>query len=140
MPAVGILAASVTDVVPQVAAPVWSGPAAATVVAATLVITTSSKVAVQGAFEIVHLKVFAPTPKPVIPEVGLLGVVIVPVPLINVQAPVPTVAVLPANVAVVAQTVWSDAALAVVGFLLKVIITSSVEAVQGALAIVQRKV
>ena len=77
----------------------------AVVVAATLVITTSSKVAVQGAFEIVHLKVFAPTPKAVIPEVGLPGVVIVPAPLINVQVPAPTVAVLPASVAVVAQRV-----------------------------------
>ena len=103
-------------------------------------ITTSSKDAVQGAFEIVHLKVFAPTPKAVIPDVGLPGVVIVPAPLINVQVPVPTVAALPANVAVVAQTVWSDAALAVVGFLLKVITTSSVEEAQGGLVIVQRKV
>ena len=66
--------------------------------------------------------------------------VIDPGPLITVQAPVPTVAALPASVAVVAQTVWSDAALAVVGFLLKVIVTSSVEAVQGELVIVQRKV
>ena len=110
------------------------------VVAATLVITTSSKLAVQGAFVIVHLKVFAPTPNAVIPEVGLPGVVIVPAPLINVQVPVPTVAVLLARVAVVAQTVWSDPAFAIVGFLLKVIATSSVEEAQGGLVIVQRKV
>ena len=103
-------------------------------------ITTSSKDAVHGAFEIVHLKVFTPTPKPVIPEVGLPGVVIVPVPLTNVQVPVPTVAALPASVAVVAQRVWSDPAVAVVGILLKVITTSSVEAAQGGLVIVQRKV
>ena len=71
---------------------------------------------------------------------GLPGVVIVPVPLINVQVPVPTVAALPASVAVVAQRVWSEPALAVVGFLLKVIVTSSVDEAQGGLVIVQRKV
>ena len=72
---------------------------------ATLVIVTSSKLAVHGAFDIVHLKTFAPTPSPVIPEVGLLGVVIVPAPLTNVHAPVPTVGVFPAIVVVVAHTV-----------------------------------
>ena len=72
---------------------------------ALLVIITSSVDAVHGAFAIVHLKVFAPTPRPVIPEVGLVGVVIVPVPLTNVHVPDPTVAVLPPRVAVVAQTV-----------------------------------
>ena len=77
----------------------------AVVVAATLVIVTSSKLAVHGAFDIVHRKTFAPTPSPVTPEVGLVGVVIVPAPLTNVHVPVPTVAVLPASVAVVAQIV-----------------------------------
>ena len=71
---------------------------------ALLVIITSSKDAVHGAFDIVHLKVFTPTPSPVIPDVGLPGVVMVPVPLISVHVPVPIVAVLPASVAVVAQT------------------------------------
>ena len=71
---------------------------------------------------------------------ALPGVVIVPAPLINVQVPVPTAAVLPASVAVAAQTLWSEPAVAVVGFLLKVITTSSVEEVQGELVIVQRKV
>ena len=70
-----------------------------------LVITTSSDDAVHGELEIVQRKVFAPTPKPVTPDVGLPGVVIVPVPLTNVHVPVPVVAVFPASVAVAAQTV-----------------------------------
>ena len=68
------------------------------------VIITSFVEAVHGAFEIVQRKVFAPTPRPVIPEVGLPGVVIVPAPLISVQVPVPAVGVLAASVAVVEQT------------------------------------
>jgi hypothetical protein len=51
----------------------------------------------------VHLNVFAPMANPVTPEVGLEGVVIVAVPDTTVQVPVPTVAVFPASVAVVAQ-------------------------------------
>lgn len=74
-------------------------------------------------------------------DVGLLGVVIVPpVPETIVHRPVPTVGVLPANVAVVPQMFWSSPAFAVVGLAVNVITTSSVEAVQGALAIVQRNV
>ena len=68
-------------------------------------IITSSKDAVHGAFEIVQRKVFAPTPSAVIPEVRLVGVVIVPAPLTKVQVPIPTAGLLPARVAVVAQTV-----------------------------------
>ena len=68
----------------------------------------------QGEFDIVHSKMLGPTPKPVIPEVGEPEVVIVPVPLINVQVPVPIVGVLPAKVAVVAQTDWSEPAAEVV--------------------------
>ena len=59
----------------------------------------------QGALAILHWKTFAPIPNPVIPEVAEEGVVIVPAPLINVHVPVPVVAVLPARVAVVPQTV-----------------------------------
>ena len=78
---------------------------------------------------------------PVKPEVGLLGVVTVPpAPLMMLQLPVPTVAVFAANVALVPQTVWSGPAFDVVGVATKVITTSSVEAVQGALLIVQRRV
>ncbi len=51
---------------------------------------------------IVHLKVaLAPTVNPVIVVVGLLAVVMVAVPLVTVQAPVPVVGVLAAMVALV---------------------------------------
>ena len=48
--------------------------------------------------------------------------------------------VLPAKVVPVAQIVWSEPALATVGVAVNVITTSSVEATQGAFAIVQRNV
>ena len=54
---------------------------------------------------IVQRNVFAPTDNPVTPDVGELGVVTDPVPAMTVHAPVPTVGVFPAKVAVVAQTV-----------------------------------
>ena len=61
-----------------------------------------------------------------------------PAPLIIVQLPVPIAGVFAASVAVVIpqRLVWSGPAAAVVGLLLNVIVTSSVLAVQGALAIV----
>ena len=64
---------------------------------------------------IVQTNVLDPRERPVTPEVGELGVVTVELPAITVHAPVPTVGVLPANIAVVAQTDWSDPAFAVVG-------------------------
>ena len=79
------------------------------------VIVTSSKLAVQGALLIVQRNTFAPTARFVTPLVGDPGVVTVAPPLITVHAPVPTVAVLPARVAVVAHTPWSVPAAAVVG-------------------------
>ena len=67
-----------------------------------VVIITSSVEAVQGVLEIVQRKVAIPgTAKPVIHEVGDDGVLIVAVPEIKDHAPVPTVAALPAKVAVV---------------------------------------
>ena len=68
---------------------------------AVLVITTSSTDALHGPFIIVQRKVLAPTPRPVMPEVGLLGVVKYTVPLIRVHVPVPIDGALPARVAVV---------------------------------------
>ena len=53
VPTVGVLPASVADVTPQRL--VWSGPAAAVVGLLLNVIVTSSVLAVQGAFAIVHL-------------------------------------------------------------------------------------
>ena len=73
--------------------------------AASLVIVTSSVELGHTPLLIVHRNTFAPTPNAVTPDVGLPGVVIVPVPLTNVHVPVPTVGALPAKVAVVAQTV-----------------------------------
>jgi hypothetical protein len=103
VPVTGVLPAKVAVVTPQ--AGVISEPALAKVGSAVLlVINTSSVEAVQGALEIVHLKVLAPTPRAVSPEVGEEGVVIVPAPEINVHNPVPDAGVFPAKVAVVAQT------------------------------------
>ena len=63
-----------------------------------------------------------------------------PAPLIMVQVPLPLVGVLATKVVLVTpqRLVWSAPAAAVVGLLLNVIVTSSVELVQGALAIVHR--
>lgn len=54
---------------------------------------------------IVQTNPFAPTLKPVTPEVGAAGVVTAPLPAITVHMPIPTDAVFPASVAVVEQTV-----------------------------------
>ena len=64
---------------------------------------------------IVHRNVLEPTTNPVTPEVGELGVVIVPVPLTKLHMPVPIAGVFPANVAVAVHNDWSGPALAVVG-------------------------
>ena len=63
-----------------------------------------------------------------------------PVPVIMLQEPVPTVGAFAAKVAEAPQTVWSEPALDTVGLAVKVTTTSSVEARQGAFAIVQRRV
>lgn len=54
--------------------------------------------AVQGALAILHCSVAVPTTKPVTPEVAELGAVIVAVPEITDQVPVPDTGVLPAKV------------------------------------------
>jgi hypothetical protein len=120
-----------------------SEPAAdvnATVGAGSPVITTSSNESRHGALEIVQRNVFGPTPRPVTADVGELGVVIVPDPLISVHTPVPTVGVFPASVAFGAQNVWSGPAFAGVGGAGPVITTVSVEGVHGGFVIVQTKV
>ena len=78
-------------------------------------------------------------------EVGLEGVATVPpVPPTMLQAPVPSVGVLAAKVTCVrpqvAALVWLEPALAAVGFWLNVTFTSLVEAGQGELLTVQRRV
>ena len=109
-------------------------------VAGSTVIVISSVEGAQMPLLIVHLKVFMPTDKPVTPEPGSPGVVTVPEPAITVQLPVPTPGGLPANVAVVEQTVWSDPAFAVVGASSRLIVTSSVEEAQTPLLIVHLNV
>ena len=78
---------------------------------------------------------------PVNAEVGLDAVVIdPPEPEIILHAPVPIVGVLPASVVEVnphmLAPVWSAPAAEVVGFCWNVIVTSSVEFVQGELEVV----
>jgi hypothetical protein len=85
--------------------------------------------------------------EPVVPLnvlAGLDGVEIdPPEPLSMLHDPVPAAGVLPARVVLVtphsADPVWSGPAFAVVGFWVKVIVTSSVDAVHGELLMVQRK-
>ena len=69
-----------------------------------LVIVTVDVEDGQGAFAIVHINTFGPTPRPVTPDVGDVGLVIVPAPLTNVQVPVPTIGVFPANVVELLQS------------------------------------
>ena len=73
--------------------------------------------AAHGAFEMVHSKTFVPRPRPVIEAVGDKELVIVPDPEINVQTPIPTVAVFAAIVAEgdEMQMVWLGPAFATVG-------------------------
>ena len=101
VPTVAVFPANVAEVLHNV----WFGPAFATVGVATPVMVTVLVDAGQGALLIVHWKTLAPTPNPVMPEVGEEGVVMAPAPLTSVHKPVPVVAVFPANVAVVPHIV-----------------------------------
>jgi hypothetical protein len=97
---------------------------------------TVEEEAAQGAFEIVHSKVFAPIPNPVTPDAGEEGVVIVPAPPTSVHVPVPVRGVFPASVAVLPHIVCGTPALAVVGGSTPVIVTVDDEEVQGELEMV----
>ena len=82
----------------------------------------------------VHLNVYEAPAVPVKVDVGLDDVVIVPpVPLTMLQAPVPLDGALPANVTVVnpqvAELIWSAPALAVVGAAFTVTVQVPVETV-----------
>lgn len=135
VPEVGVLPAKVVVVTLHND---WSGPASAVEGVALTFIVTSSVVEAQGGLLTVQRNTFAPGSKPVTPEVGELGDVTVPEPLTNVQVPVPVVGVLPANVTLVLQILWSGPALAAVGRPFIVIVTSFVDEVQGELLMVQR--
>jgi hypothetical protein len=142
VPIAGVFPASVKFPLLQI---VWSGPAAAVVGLRLNVMTTSSVDAVQGAFEMVHLKVYVVPAVPLNVDVGLAAFPkLPPAPLTILHAPVPAAAVLAASVTVVsphvAAPVWSGPALAVVGVALFVSITSSVVAVHTPLEIVHLNV
>jgi len=64
----------------------------------------SSEEGGQMPFVIVHRNVFTPTFKPVTPDVGELGVVTDPEPVITLQLPVPADGEFPASVAEPPQT------------------------------------
>ena len=89
------------------------------------VMVTSSNEAGQVPFEMVQRKIFAPTDKPLTVDVGDDGVIIVPVPEINVHVPFPIVGALPASDVLAAHNAWSGPAFAVVGFGSRMIITWS---------------
>src|SRR4051812_37297076 len=107
-----------------------------------MVIVTSSCELGQVPLLIVHLNVAdVPGTRPVTPELGELALLIVAIPLTTVQAPAPTVAVLPASVAVlVLQMVWSTPAFDTVGKSYTWMVTSSEEGEQPGAEIVQRSV
>ena len=133
VPTDGPLAANVAAVAQTVA----SGPAFAVVGAASRVIETLSFDGGHDPLVTVQTKVLPPTERPVTPDDGSAGVVTLPDPASTVHAPVPTVGVLPARVAIVKQTVSSGPALAVVGGASRVITTVSFDEGQLAFVIVQ---
>ena len=68
-------------------------------------IVIASVLGVHVPLVMVQTKVFTPVLKPVTPLVGELGVVTTPVPAVTVHAPIPTVGVFAAKVAVGLQIV-----------------------------------
>jgi len=138
VPAVGLFAA--VNTLPLETQIVWFGPATDVGVPFTRMLMVADD-AVQGLFEIVHLKTFVPVGNAVTPEVFNVGFVIVPPPETSVQLPVPTAGLLPAKFDVpgVAQTVWLAPALATVGNPLQKIVMLEIEAAQGGLEIVHLK-
>ena len=125
----------------DVAQSVWSEPAAAGLGLGVNVTTTSSELAAQGAFEIVHRRVYTFPWTPEKPDVRLEGEVTVPpAPETMLHEPVPMEGLLAAITVLLAQSVWSGPALEAVGLAVSVTKTSSVELAQGGFMIVQRRV
>jgi len=136
VPMVGVFPARVA----VVAQTDWSGPALAVVGFWSEVMITESCESGHTPLEIVQISVSElPAGNPVTPEVADVGVVIEVDPN-AVHKPDPMAGTLPANVAVVPQTVWSGPALAMVGFWSDVMITESTEFGQTPLLIVHIKV
>ena len=94
----------------------------------------------QVPFVIVHTNVFTPVVNPVTPDVGLVGVVTTPVPAVTVHAPVPTVGVFAAKVAVAEHIVWSGPAAETVGNWSTLMVIASVLGGQVPLVIVHTRV
>src|SRR4051812_36041328 len=104
-------------------------------------VTSSIEVA-QVLLVVVQRNVFdAPGVKPVTADVAEFGFAIVPLPETKVQVPVPTAAVVAANVVEVEpHKVWSGPAFAVDGGAAIIIVISSIDAGQGPLVMLHRNV
>ena len=90
-------------------------PALAVVGLSALVMLTESLDVVQLPFEMLHNNLFVPALNPVMVVLARVESANIAVPDSTVHLPVPEVGVLPARVALVPHTVWSEPALAVVG-------------------------
>ena len=104
-------------------------------------IATVAEEARHGALEIVHAKIFVPKPKPVIELTGESELVIVPLPEIKVQTPVPTVTVF-AVITVVGEEIQSVCvapAFETVGILLTITATVEEEGEHGEFEMVHAK-
>ena len=95
----------------------------------------------QGAFEMVHSKIFVPNPKPVTEVVGESEFVMVPLPEINVHTPIPTVGVFAVIIVVLdeIQSVWLLPVFAIDGTSFTIIDIVDELGAQGAFEIVQTK-
>ena len=138
LPVVGTFPASVKLPLLQFA---WSAPAAAVVGNASLVRTTVSEEEQVPLVVVQRSVALVPTGMPVTVEFADDGVVIVAVPLTRLQRPVPTLGALPASVKdPLLHCSWPLPASAAVGCASLVSTTSSVDAGQLPLVIVQRSV
>jgi hypothetical protein len=119
---------------------VESNPANAVVVDGLTVIETVSTEEGQEPFVIVHTNVLMPTLIAVIAEAGEAGVVMIPVPAITDQTPVPVAGIFPFNDEAEEHIVKSSPASATVGSGSMLIVISSVEEIHVPFEIVHRNV